>query len=86
MAHNKSDKSNSHQQEDDMNTRTDQTEPAQNLRVNLNESKFSKEDTFLRNFPPRNSSPFKEGEGMLASWSPSKKISPKAVTVEEAWR
>ena len=88
VAHNKSDKSNSHQQEDDMNTRTEQTEPAQNLRVNLNESKFSpaKEDTFLRNFPPRNSSPFKEGEGMLASWSPSEKISPKAVTVEEAWR
>ncbi|MBZ5782049.1 hypothetical protein, partial [Klebsiella aerogenes] len=82
VAHNKSNKSNSHQQEDDMNTRTEQNEPAQNLRVNLNESKFSpaKEDTLLRNFQPRNSSPFTEGEGMVASLSTSKKISPKAVT------
>ena len=71
-----------------MNTRTDQTEPAENVRVILDGSKFSpaKEDTFLSNFPSRNSSPFTEGEGMLASWSPSEKISPKAVTVEEAWR
>jgi hypothetical protein len=92
VAHNKSDNSNSHQQEDDMNTRTDQSQPAENERVYLNESKFSinlpapaKEDTFLRNFTPGNSSPFTEEEGMPASWSPSKKISPKTVTVEEAW-
>ncbi len=92
VAHNKSNKSNSHQQEDDMNTRTDQSEPAENVRVNLDETKFSinlpapaKEDTFLRNFTPGNSSPFTEEESMLASWSPSKNISPKVVTVEEAW-
>jgi hypothetical protein len=59
VAHNKSDKSNSHQQEDDMNTCTDQSQPAENVRVNLDESKFSinlpapaKEDTFLTNFTP----------------------------------
>ena len=92
VAHNKSDKSNSHQQEDDTNTCTDQSQPAENVRVNLDESKFSinlpapaKEDKFLRNFRPGNNSPFTEEEGMLASWSPSKKISPKAVTVEDAW-
>ena len=92
VAHNKSNKSNSHQQEDDTNTCTDQSQPAENVRVNLDESKFSinlpapaKEDKFLRNFRPGNNSPFTEEEGMLASWSPSKKISPKAVTVEDAW-
>jgi hypothetical protein len=75
-----------------MNTRTDQSQPAENVRVNLDESKFSfnlpapaKEDKFLRNFRPGNNSPFTEEVGMLASWCPPKKIYPKAVTVDEAW-
>ncbi len=71
VTHNKSDKSNSHQQ-DDMNTRIDQSQPAENIRVNLDQSKCSinspapaKQDRFLRNFRPRNNSPFTEEEGML---------------------
>ena len=94
VAHNKSDKSNSHQQEDDMSTRTDQSQTAENIRVNLDESKFSinlpapaKQDKFLRNFTPGNNSPFSEEEGMLASWCRRPQTnSPTTVTVEEAWR
>ena len=59
VAHNKSDKSNSHQQEDDTNTCTDQSQPAENVRVNLDESTFSinlpapaKEDKSLRTSGP----------------------------------
>ncbi len=65
-----------------MNTRTDQYQPAENVRVSLDESTFSinlpapaKEDKSLRNFRPGNNSPFTEEEGMLASWSPSKNFS-----------
>jgi hypothetical protein len=84
VAHNKFDKSNSHQQEDDMNTCTDQSQPAENICMNLDESKFSinlpappaKQDKFLRYFRPGNSSPFTEEEGMLVTWCPPKKISP----------
>jgi hypothetical protein len=38
VAHNKPDKSNSHQQEDDMNTRTDQSQPAENIPCGASES------------------------------------------------
>ncbi len=49
------------------------------------QSKFTTNSMFLRNFRPGNNSPFLETEGMLANWSPSKKKSPKTVTVQEAW-
>ncbi len=60
--------------------------------MNLDQSKFSinlpaptEQDKFLRNFRPGKNSPFTEEEGMLATWCPPKKMSPKAVTVEDAW-
>ncbi len=39
----------------------------------------------MRNFRPGNNSPFTEEEGMLATWCPPKKKSPKAVTVQQGW-
>jgi hypothetical protein len=54
--------------------------------VNLDQSKFSSDSTFLRNFTSGNNSPFSQAEGMLADWYPSKKKSPKTVSVEEAWQ
>jgi len=97
VAHNKSEKSSSHPEErSHIHAPSDKSERAQNICVNLDESKFSisnlpparaEKDMFVRKFTPGNNSPFSEDEGMLATWRarPQKKVSPKVVTVQEAW-
>jgi hypothetical protein len=56
------------------------------LCVNLDQSKFSSDSPFMRNFTSGNNSPFSQSEGLVKEWYPSKKKSPKMVSVKEAWQ
>jgi hypothetical protein len=86
LTKNKSNQAIRHEKATDPSNHRDLSEATGTLCVNLDQSKFSSDSTFLRNFTSGNNSPFLQAEGMLAEWHPSKKKSPKAVSVKEAWQ
>ena len=87
LTRNKSNQANHRDQATDPSiNHPDLSESTGKLCVNLDQLKFSSDSTLLRNFTSGNNSPFLQAEGMLSEWHPSKKKSPKTVSVKEAWQ
>ena len=86
LTRNKSNQAIHHEQATDPSNHPDPSEANAKLCVNLDQSNFSSDSKFLRNFTSGNNSPFSQSEGMLEEWYSSKKKSPKTVSVKEAWK
>jgi len=87
VTRNLSNQANRREQATELSNRPDiMSQASGQLCVNLDQLKFSSDSTFLRNFTSGNNSPFSQAEGMLSEWRPSKKKSPKTVSVKEAWQ
>ena len=82
LTRNRSNQANRHEEGTDPRP----SEATGTLCVNLDQSKFSSDSPFLRNFTSGKNSPFSETEGLVAEWQPSKKKSRKVVSVKEAWQ
>jgi hypothetical protein len=86
LTRNKSNQAIRHEEAIDPSNHPDTSEANGKICVNLDQSNFSSDSTFLRNFTSGNNSPFLQSEGMVKEWYPSKKKSPKTVSVKEAWQ
>jgi hypothetical protein len=84
LTRNKSNQAIRHEEAIDPSNHPDLSEANGKLCVNLDQSNFSSDFTFLRNFTSGNNSSFSQSEGMVKEWYPSKKKSPKTVSVKEA--